>query len=185
MAQSTKTMKTRIQLKSDTETNWNKAGPTENSNGFVPLLGEIIVYTPDDSHRFSRLKVGDGSTNVVSLPFLDAGTIGGEVIPAPEYEILSYANFDSFPLLGEANKIYIDLQKYKIYCYNGGRYRLLSDVNYTAETTQVSVINNFNAGMYTQLSALDGVLTIRHGSQPQLSALKTSVVKSITKEGES
>ena len=77
MATSTNTLKTRVQLKSDTEANWNKAGPKEGSAGFIPLLGELIVYTADDAHPFSRLKIGDGSTNVVRLPFIDAGTIGG------------------------------------------------------------------------------------------------------------
>ena len=81
MATSTNTIKTRIQLKSDTEANWNKAGPKEGSDGFVPLLGELIVYTADSTHPFSRLKIGDGNTNVVSLPFIDAGTINGEVLP--------------------------------------------------------------------------------------------------------
>jgi hypothetical protein len=38
------TLRTRIQLKSDTENNWNIAG----GRGFVPLLGEMIVYTADD-----------------------------------------------------------------------------------------------------------------------------------------
>ena len=53
----TKTVNTRIQLKSDTEANWNKAGPKDGSRGFVPLLGELIVYTSDDAHPFSRLKL--------------------------------------------------------------------------------------------------------------------------------
>jgi hypothetical protein len=84
MAESTKTLKTRVQLKSDTEANWKKSvlvadgGEKESGNSFIPLLGELIVYTADDAHPFSRLKVGNGSTNVVKLPFIDAGTISGE-----------------------------------------------------------------------------------------------------------
>ena len=65
-----KTANTRIQLKSDTEANWNKAGPKDNSLGFVPLKGELIIYSTDEAHPFSRLKVGDGVTNVVNLPFV-------------------------------------------------------------------------------------------------------------------
>jgi hypothetical protein len=30
------TIKTRIQLKNDTEANWNKAGPKDGSLGFIP-----------------------------------------------------------------------------------------------------------------------------------------------------
>ena len=192
MAQSSKTIKTRVQLKSDTEANWRKAvlttdhadGEKESGTSFVPLLGEIIVYSPDDSHHFSRLKVGDGESNVLALPFIDSGTLNGQVIPPQEYEIHTYVNYDAFPLIGVANNIYIDVSTYKIYCYYNGRYRLLSDCTYTAETTQVSVINSFNAGMYTRAVAEAGVVTIRHGSQPTLSAVKTPVVKSITKAGE-
>ena len=67
------TIKTRIQLKNDTEANWNKA------TNFIPREGEIIVYSADGSHPFSRLKVGDGNTNVINLPFIDAGTINGSI----------------------------------------------------------------------------------------------------------
>jgi hypothetical protein len=78
MATNTNTLKTRIQLKSDTEANWNKAGPKDGSLGFIPLRGELIIYSADETHAFSRLKVGDGVTNVTALPFIDAGTLNGE-----------------------------------------------------------------------------------------------------------
>ena len=64
------TVKARIQLKSDTEKNWNKAGPKPGSSGFIPLRGEVIIYLADDTHPFSRLKVGDGTTPVTDLPFV-------------------------------------------------------------------------------------------------------------------
>lgn len=67
-------IKTRFQLKSDTEANWSRAV------NFRPLKGEVIIYTADDSHPFSRLKVGDGATAVVDLPFIDANTITGKEI---------------------------------------------------------------------------------------------------------
>ena len=69
MAQST--VKSRIQLKNDIEANWNKAV------NFIPLKGEIIIYSIDESHPFSRLKVGDGITTIINLPFIDAQTING------------------------------------------------------------------------------------------------------------
>ena len=67
-------VRTRIQLKNDTEANWDKA------IHFVPLLGEVIIYSADDTHPFSRLKVGDGITTVVNLPFIDASTLNGKDI---------------------------------------------------------------------------------------------------------
>ena len=58
-----KIMKTRIIHKHDTEENWNKA------TNFIPKQGEIIVYDVDATHTYERFKIGDGVTNVNSLPF--------------------------------------------------------------------------------------------------------------------
>lgn len=66
------TIKTRIQLKCDTEENWNKA------LHFIPLKGEPIIYSTDEAHPFFRIKVGDGITNIIELPFLPSGG-GGSV----------------------------------------------------------------------------------------------------------
>lgn len=65
------TIKTRIQLKNDTEANWNRAV------NFIPREGEVVIYSADDTHPFSRLKVGDGNTVVGNLPFIDAETLNG------------------------------------------------------------------------------------------------------------
>lgn len=56
----------RIQLKNDTEKNWNKSN-------FIPLKGELIIYSTDETHPFSRIKIGDGVTNIIELPFLPTG----------------------------------------------------------------------------------------------------------------
>lgn len=64
----TNTIKTRIQLKNDTEAHWNLA------TNFVPKQGEVIIYSADDTHPFSRLKVGDGNTTVSNLPFINSGS---------------------------------------------------------------------------------------------------------------
>lgn len=37
---------------------------------FVPYKGEIIVYDPDDTHTYSRIKIGDGKTCIKELPFI-------------------------------------------------------------------------------------------------------------------
>ena len=58
---------TRVQLKHDTEANWNTAGEA----GFVPLVGEVIIYDPDALHDYPRIKIGNGSTKVHLLPFID------------------------------------------------------------------------------------------------------------------
>lgn len=60
----TKSLKTRIQNKHDTEANWAKA------TTFKPLAGELIIYDKDSNNAKPRFKVGDGITTVTSLPFV-------------------------------------------------------------------------------------------------------------------
>lgn len=57
-------MKTRIQHKRDTASNWAKV-----DSSFVPRDGEIILY--DTKAGTVRMKIGDGSKTVGSLPFID------------------------------------------------------------------------------------------------------------------
>lgn len=57
-------VKVRTQLKKDTEAHWNLA------RNFIPLAGEPIIYTVDEDHTVPRMKIGDGTTYVVDLPFL-------------------------------------------------------------------------------------------------------------------
>ena len=54
----------RIVHKHDTEANWN------NTTNFIPLQGEIIIYDIDANHDYNRVKIGDGTTNVINLPFI-------------------------------------------------------------------------------------------------------------------
>lgn len=58
-----KELKARIVHKHDTEANWNKA------INFIPKESEFIVYDMDDTHNYFRLKIGDGVTDVINLPF--------------------------------------------------------------------------------------------------------------------
>lgn len=63
------TIKARIQLKNDTELNWQKA------INFIPKAAEPIIYLPDDTHTFCRLKIGDGTTTVSNLSFVDISAL--------------------------------------------------------------------------------------------------------------
>ena len=67
-------VKGRFQLKKDTEEHWNLA------RNFVPLAGEPIIYTVDENHTAPRMKIGDGQTYVVDLPFLTANTVENEYV---------------------------------------------------------------------------------------------------------
>lgn len=62
-------IKSRIQHKHDTEANWNKAV------NFIPLKGEIIVYDTDSNVNYERMKIGDGVTTIINLPFYLASEI--------------------------------------------------------------------------------------------------------------
>lgn len=69
-----KNVKTRIQHKHDTEANWSKA------TGFIPKIGELIVYDADGTYSYPRFKVGDGTTSVVNLAFANEQVLSTQVI---------------------------------------------------------------------------------------------------------
>ena len=93
------TIKTRIQLKNDTEENWNKA------INFVPLKGEVIIYSADDAHPFCRLKVGNGITVVSDLPFVYSNTLDKELTIGTTAELNSDISY--IPQKGEV-RLYLD-----------------------------------------------------------------------------
>lgn len=72
-----KTLQTRVQMKHDTEANWNKA------TNFVPLAGEIIIYDIDASNPTQRMKIGNGIDILSNLPFVyeDVGIYIGTDAP--------------------------------------------------------------------------------------------------------
>ena len=95
----TNTIKTRIQLKNDTEENWNKA------INFVPLKGEVIIYSADDAHPFCRLKVGNGITTVSDLPFIHSNTLDKELTIGTTAQLNSDISY--IPQKGEV-RLYLD-----------------------------------------------------------------------------
>ena len=60
-----KRLSTRIVHKHATEADWLKA------TNFAPMAGELIIYDVDAQHTYERVKIGDGTTNVNALPFVD------------------------------------------------------------------------------------------------------------------
>lgn len=62
---SEKQLNTRITQKIDTTANWGKA------TNFVPKKGELIVYSDGGGAGIPKFKVGDGSTIVGSLKFVE------------------------------------------------------------------------------------------------------------------
>lgn len=167
-----KVIKTRIQLKNDTEINWNKA------INFIPKQGEIIIYSADESHPFSRLKVGDGLNTVITLPFIDAGTINGEILSDI---VVPAANRYAFPPIGQENKLYIDLNKNAIYCFKtDSGYTKLSNFKYTTTKTQISTINSWNPGIMTTALVNNNTLVINNGTAPTLDLGTLNVVTDVS-----
>lgn len=62
---SNNTLNTRLINKHDTEENWLKAV------NFIPKQGEIVVYDIDANYNYERIKMGDGTTTVSNLPFIN------------------------------------------------------------------------------------------------------------------
>jgi hypothetical protein len=56
-------MKARVSQLCKTEAEWARLPD------FVPLQGEVIVFSQDKQYKYPRLKIGDGSTPLRNLPF--------------------------------------------------------------------------------------------------------------------
>lgn len=167
---SNNTIKTRIKLKSDTEKNWS-------ANPIIPLAGELIVYSADATHPFSRLKVGDGSTNVINLPFIDSGTLNGN-----ETEIVKKENFSGFPSPGSEDKLYVDLSTNRIYHYAAASgYTQLSNFEYNIEKSTMGSVVSWLPGVAAQAVVENNVFKVTNGLLPQLLWEKKTVVTDVTK----
>lgn len=71
----TNTIKTRIQHKNGSASDWSQAIT------FVPLKGELIIY---NDAAMPKIKIGDGTTLVENLPFIGASiTINGAITSTP------------------------------------------------------------------------------------------------------
>lgn len=63
-----KSLNARIVHTHDTAEKWDSL------ENFVPRKGEIIIYDPDNSYSYARMKIGDGITVVKDLPFANSGS---------------------------------------------------------------------------------------------------------------
>ena len=161
----------RLSLKHDSAANWRLV-----ENTFKPLEGEMIIYSPDESHSYCRVKIGDGSTLLGGLEFIDAGTINGH-----EVEIVKWPSFAERVSPGSPDKLYVDTSTNIIYHYdNISGYTQLS--NFSLNTTELSVskISSWSAGIQGTATIEDNTLHIINGQAPSLSYNNVLAVKSIT-----
>lgn len=56
-------MKARISQLHMTESEWLKY------SSLIPEPGELVIYDPDSSHPYARIKVGDGKRTIKELDF--------------------------------------------------------------------------------------------------------------------
>jgi len=174
MSTPNKTFYTRVQFKTDTETNWDLAGAADTP--FVPLTGEVIVYAPDYLHDYARLKIGNGEDTVTDLPFIDAGTINGL-----DVEIVRKYSYTLFPIPGSVNKLYLETSTRKIYYYdNSLGYLPLSEASFSLTTASGSIINSWSSGNATSITKSNHKLIIRNGTSPSLSYNNQTVVTNVT-----
>lgn len=75
-------MKTRISQLHNTEEEWLKF------NTFIPLAGEFVIYDPDNTYTYARIKVGDGSRTLTELPFFTDESALAEVQKHRHFEII-------------------------------------------------------------------------------------------------
>lgn len=93
-----KTLKTRVKMKHGKESEWALA------TRFTPLEGEIIVYDVDDNHTSPRFKVGDGTTNVNNLKFVNQDelakitTLGDDLLAVKNGYVPNTRTINSKPL---------------------------------------------------------------------------------------
>ena len=85
-------MKARVSHLHKTEAEWEKL------SSWKPEAGELVVYDIDDKHDYSRLKIGDGKTSVVDLPFIDK-IIAEELLKKADINYVDgKTNLDAFDL---------------------------------------------------------------------------------------
>ena len=127
---SEKNFKTRIIHKHDTEENWNKA------TNFIPKQGEIIVYDIDSSHSYERIKVGDGTTNVISLPYVSETVVDAELSATSENPVQNKVIYNA---LGE--KLDVILISFTSTTTEERRTELLTKIrsNFTAGTSRLEI----------------------------------------------
>lgn len=62
------TTEARIKLKRDTTAHWNAA------QGFIPLAGEVIIYTDYETKTYTVEEYGETVTKTVDIPNIKIGT---------------------------------------------------------------------------------------------------------------
>lgn len=167
---SEKTLKTRIQLKTDTLANWSKSDTTGQGANFIPKKGEVCVcLIPTDSTSnptqmtppISLVKVGDGTNKFADLSWLSANAA----------DVYSWAKQASLGLGTEGVGDCIKSLKWS----NG---KVIAVMGYSSNTD-----HNQTVKVGTKTFGVDDAVEIKAGTNVSVSADTTN--KAITISGKS
>lgn len=139
-----------IQLRRDNDYNF---APINNT--FVPANGEVVLI--DTATEGLRAKVGDGSTVLGALEFIDSHYRNAAI--QGYYDTISgnfyIDNSKTTLLVPQNDKIYIDSEAGKIYYYDGSHYVNIESNFSTATASQPGILKLYN----TTGQNVDGTMT--------------------------
>lgn len=160
---SEKILKTIIQLRRDSESNWSSIEAS-----FIPKLGEVCFI--DTNSKGLRAKIGDGVTYLKDLPYSDEYILSeiDKVVLVGYYFNSKFYTDSTYTveLNKNINKIYIDKNSNVIYHYDGTKYISVNETLPTASDVVAGITKLYQNGgqnidgAMSQKAVTDGVHAI-------------------------
>lgn len=145
-----RTLNTRIVQKHDSESNWS-------SSSLIPKQGELIIYDADENYNYERLKIGDGKTAVVNLPFADETfIISSTKVTHGESTLDNFLNDIQIPTTVS---------------------QLENDSNFISEEQVKSMVESLNSNMVLRFYCIEDVTIVTNGVSMTYSANSNVEVK--------
>ena len=82
-------MKARVSNLFNTAAEWNKLN-------FIPMAGEFVVYAPDETCAYARIKVGNGISTLSELPFFTDECIASHLTAYDKAALADAGNISSY-----------------------------------------------------------------------------------------
>lgn len=156
----------RIIQKHDIETNWNKA------TNFVPMRGELIVYDIDANYDYERLKIGDGTTSVVDLPFTGGVDATARGLIGDLTTLRTEAQTD---LVSAVNELVASVVTIDATLTQSGQAADAKAVGDAINSLSEEIVNLQTSGLTTaQVKALDGMFKVCAFTKDNVSAEYTA-----------
>ena len=111
----TKRVKGKIIFKHETEADWGQSN-------YIPEQGEKILYDPDESHNYTRVKYGDGSHTVKDLPFSPSdkipqfpATTRDKVLTVNKEGEAEWKDYANLPVFDDVDEVPEDFPEESVY----------------------------------------------------------------------